>query len=512
VSETTKTRHPGQDSPIPLAKRQDVVLGEVIIRPSLRTLAGPDGEAKGEPRVIQVLLALVDAQGLVLSRDDLLRLCWDGRIVGDDAVNRAVAEVRRLISKVGASFVVETVPRVGYRLSGVDWSSQSPAEQLSVGRASRRDMIAGGIIALALLSGGGLALLIQRRRSEIDALIERGRVLQGGSEQGAQKAERLFREAIARDSTRADAWGWLAAVLGNYALAREAAERALALDRKEANARVVMAYQRRDLESWTQWEDELLAVLADAPDNAAALHNLTFFYQGMGRCRDSWIMNERAIRIEPFSSSAQHRRALKHWIFGRVAEADRVADQGMQLWPRNAQMWNARMLIYACTDRPLAALALLDDRASRPENLKPPSEASWRSALTAIATGARADIDRAIDTFEKFAPLAPGIAANAIMLCSQLGAVDAAYRFAEGLLVNRGVLVQRLRGSGIGDIYSESSWARTQFLFIPATTEFRADERFPGLCEQMGHVGYWRKRGVWPDAFVRGSLEPGKLI
>ena len=42
-----------------------------------------------DPRVMQVLVALTGAAGKVLSRDDLIALCWDGRIVGDNAINRS---------------------------------------------------------------------------------------------------------------------------------------------------------------------------------------------------------------------------------------------------------------------------------------------------------------------------------------------------------------------------------------------------------------------------------------
>ena len=112
-------------SPSPLARRKEIHLGEAVVRPSLRTVEGPRGSAKGEPRVIQVLVALADARGEVLSRDDLLQRCWEGRIVGDDAVNRAIGEVRRIIATTGAGFEVETVPRIGFRLTGVQWDDRS---------------------------------------------------------------------------------------------------------------------------------------------------------------------------------------------------------------------------------------------------------------------------------------------------------------------------------------------------------------------------------------------------
>ena len=512
MNEVSHPQSPESGTAIPLAKRADFTLGSTTVRPSLRTLEGPLGSAKGEPRVIQVLVALADARGTVLSRDDLLQLCWEGRIVGDDAINRAIAEVRRIAATVGAGFEVETVPRIGYRIIGVNWDAVSvlDAPQLRA-MAGRRKLLIGGIAVMAAVAGGGAALVYRSRSAEVDDLIERGRVLQGsGDPKGEQRAEVLFRQAIERDPKRADAWGWLASVLDDQHSAREAAQHALSLDPREPNARVVVAFQRLDLDSWTRWEDELLGVLADAPDNALALSLLTFFYQGMGRCKDSWLTNERAVRAEPFSPAHQHRRALKHWIFGRIGEADRVADQALRLWPRQPIVWNARMLIYACTDRAPAALALLDDVASRPVNLTAPSIDSWRAALTAISTRIQADVVRAVSVCTAAARLAPGLSANAIMFFSYLGELDAAYRVAGGLFEGQGTVVQKTRGSGINDIYSGSAWGRTQFLFIPATAPFRADARFPELCRRLGHVAYWQKRGIWPDPFVRGVLDPAK--
>ncbi|MBA4163812.1 MAG: hypothetical protein C0510_04135 [Erythrobacter sp.] len=496
----------------PLARCKDFLLGDVRVRPSLRSIVGPSGSATGEPRVIQVLVALAEARGAVLSRDDLLHLCWEGRIVGDDAINRAIAEVRRIAAAVGAGFVVETVPRIGYRLTGVDWESEPFPAELPAQSIGRRRVLASGAAAITVLAGGGAAILYRLRDAEFNALIERGRVLQGsGVPNGARRAEALFQKAIASDPRRASAWGWLAVVRADENSAREAALQAIALDPREPNARTVLAYQRRDLDTWTQWEDALLKILADAPDCAVALSHLAFFYQGMGRCMDSWSLNERAIRVEPFNSEHHHKRALKHWIFGRISDADMVADQALRLWPRRPEVWNARLLVYAFTERAPAALALLDDVASRPVDLTPPSIESWRAALNAFVTRSPADVARAVTTCTAAARLAPGLAANAIMAFSHLGELDAAYRVATGLFEGRGPVVQQARGKGIRDLYSGAEWGRTQFLFTPACALFRADPRFPDLCRRLGHLAYWRRRGIWPDRFVRGALDPAQF-
>jgi Tol biopolymer transport system component len=66
---------------------------------------------------MQVLVALARAHGAVVSRDELIRQCWGGRIVGDDAINRCVSKVRQLSELGGGkAFEIETIPRVGYRL------------------------------------------------------------------------------------------------------------------------------------------------------------------------------------------------------------------------------------------------------------------------------------------------------------------------------------------------------------------------------------------------------------
>ena len=109
-----------------LARRPDFQLGSAIVRPSMRTVEGPGGSVTTEPRVMQVLLAFADAGGAVLTRDDLLRTCWKGMFVGDDSINRAIAEVRRIARETGAGFGIETIPRIGYRLTGGAAASTRP--------------------------------------------------------------------------------------------------------------------------------------------------------------------------------------------------------------------------------------------------------------------------------------------------------------------------------------------------------------------------------------------------
>ena len=101
---------------VELAHEPDFVLGGIEVRPSLRELAGEGRQETIDPRVMQVLVALTRAKGRAVSRDDLIESCWDGVIVGDDAINRCINRLRKAGEASGNAFSIETIPRVGYRL------------------------------------------------------------------------------------------------------------------------------------------------------------------------------------------------------------------------------------------------------------------------------------------------------------------------------------------------------------------------------------------------------------
>jgi DNA-binding winged helix-turn-helix (wHTH) protein len=125
-----------------LARQQDFRLGALEVSPATREVsAGPFRDIL-EPRVMQVLVALARAEGTVVTRDDLTMSCWDGRVVGDDAINRVLGRLRKLaIDGSHAWFTVTTVRKVGYRLDAVRdrpaaeaRETPSEAPPLSLGR------------------------------------------------------------------------------------------------------------------------------------------------------------------------------------------------------------------------------------------------------------------------------------------------------------------------------------------------------------------------------------------
>ncbi len=118
--------------PVDLAREPDFTLGTLKVYPSRRQILGNGAQETVQPRVMQALVALVRAKGAVVSREDLIESCWEGIVVGDDAINRCIAKVRALANFAGPqSFEIETVPRVGYRLVTL-----SPDPESSTGQSA----------------------------------------------------------------------------------------------------------------------------------------------------------------------------------------------------------------------------------------------------------------------------------------------------------------------------------------------------------------------------------------
>src|SRR5215213_4325409 len=102
---------------VDLADEPDFDLGGMRVRPPELAVEFDGQRHELQPRVMQVLVALAKARPSVVSRDKLVELCWEGRIVGDDSVNRCILALRHLAQQLTPQpFSIETVPRVGYRL------------------------------------------------------------------------------------------------------------------------------------------------------------------------------------------------------------------------------------------------------------------------------------------------------------------------------------------------------------------------------------------------------------
>jgi DNA-binding winged helix-turn-helix (wHTH) protein len=220
------------------------------VHPATRQLIVGDRHETLEPRVMQVLVALFRAGGIV-TRDELIARCWDGRIVSDDAINRVLTRVRQAAADIGqGSISIETITKVGYRLSisGERKGATLPAApaRKSPGRLSRRGAIVGAIAVTtgATLAGvaafrgnptagvsdvpiGPAALRSRRRRSaEATELLDRTiAILMSGRSEDYQQAVAYMAEATRLEPNDPELLGALALAFAAARLTAPASER-----------------------------------------------------------------------------------------------------------------------------------------------------------------------------------------------------------------------------------------------------------------------------------------------
>lgn len=413
-------------------------------------------------------------------------------------------ELLRAIDRAASTAVAARAEHVAPPL--VSPTQQRRLPSMGKPSLSRRAMIGAGSAAVLALAGGGVWWATHSREDpQVRAAIDGARDGLGKQMVDEERAKALER-AVAIDPGNAEVLGMLALVsslvsqiveaekIPRYVgQAEKAARQALAIDKKEPNALLAMFELQGSTLDWSTRDRRLRDILATDPNNIIAISELTLLTQGTGMCRESWEWNERAIALEPLSLEFLGRRALKLWILGRTAEADKVADQLLALNPKNGWAWFVRFHLFVYTGRVRAARAMLDSEPTM--GGRKPLALVWNAALPAMEQRSSATIAKARDACIEGAKMAAQAAGPAVQIMASLGDLDTAFDIAYGLLLAKGQVVQQEAPD------ASTAWWRlsTQWLFTPAAAPLFPDPRFLPLCEGIGLTEYWRKRGEKPD-------------
>ncbi len=277
-----------------------------------------------------------------------------------------------------------------------------------------------------------------------------------------------------------------------------AAARALALDARQADARVALTMLRPAYGDWLEVEGKLRAILETAPSNIDALGSLAPVLKSVGRDAEACAIQERVAAQEALSPLHQYRLTYNLWTAGRLGEADRVIDRAIELWPLHPGVWSARLWLSAFTGRTAAALAQIDDADVRPPTLAPQVNV-LRLSINALQSRRPEMVEAAVAANVAAAKAGPAGSITGIMLLTALGRLDEAFSVANGYLLRRGSNVMPLRYADGQPAQSDQRHRKTLMLFIPVTAPLRADPRFIDICRGCGLADYWRRSGHWPD-------------
>lgn len=508
---------------IDLAHCADFSLGSIRVRPTSRELVGADGPVMIEPKVMQVLVALADARGRVVSRDELIEKCWSGRVVGEDAINRVIGKLRRVAEASGGAFSVETVARSGHRLLCNGFGTEDlggGSAPKAANRAWRPIWWLAPAAAAALLIVVGLRERAPTSHPPAPAgmpaavtdLETRGLSLmfENTPEQTAE-AVGYLRQATALAPRAAPVWGSLAmsyvlslgwAPPGERATVaarvRDAANRGLGLDPRESRSAAALVSLEPTFGNWMAKAMALAAAKTHArPDTGPLAFQEVQFLMATGR-------NQAALAaIRPVVAASP----LVPWIraayidllasAGSLADADREADAAGQIFPRDKLIWFTRFDLAMFNGRPERALAMAADRSGWPKQASNAQiELAARTARAIISRNV-ADTDALLSALAATATSGQADAERAIRAAAILGRPDIALSVARRLYRDRPTATPR------DTILPNIGWPSdadppTALLFLSPAGPLWGDPAFLALMEEIGLPAYWRRAGP-PD-------------
>jgi DNA-binding winged helix-turn-helix (wHTH) protein/cytochrome c-type biogenesis protein CcmH/NrfG len=254
------------------------------------------------PKAYDVLVALVQQRGRLVTKDELLRRLWPGSFVEEGGLSVHVSALRKALGEdAHRPFYIETVARSGYRFIAAV-TSDPAGEKPSAPSAMARP------VELYELVGRGRSHLLSGSYFELPAAVD------------------AFRSAIEIDPTYAPAHAGLArarCVQATFRVvphqeafteAKASALRALAMDSASADAQVALGTVLFLSEwDWTAAERSLQRALEINPDHTEALLQYGSLQEALGRLDDGLRCKQQALARDPRSPGVLVQIAISYW-------------------------------------------------------------------------------------------------------------------------------------------------------------------------------------------------------
>ena len=129
-------------------------LGDLEVHPASGEVRARRGVERLRPLLMDVLLRLAASPGEVVRRETLLEEVWPRRMVNDEVLSRAIAELRTALGDdARQARYIETLPKIGYRLA-------APVGPLEPGAAEAAAAPARSTALAAWTGAGAMALVL----------------------------------------------------------------------------------------------------------------------------------------------------------------------------------------------------------------------------------------------------------------------------------------------------------------------------------------------------------------
>jgi DNA-binding winged helix-turn-helix (wHTH) protein/lipopolysaccharide biosynthesis regulator YciM len=254
------------------------------------------------PKAYDVLVALVQQRGRLVTKDELLKRLWPESFVEEGILNVYVSALRKALGgDTRRAAYIETVARSGYRFIAAVTCDLGHEKPLTPSTRARP-------VELYELVGRGRSHLLSGSYFELPAAVD------------------AFRSAIEIDPTYAPAHAGLArarclqAVFRAvphqeaFAEAKASALRALAMDSASADAQVALGTVLFLSEwDWTAAERSLCRALEINPDHTEALLQYGSLEETFGRLDEALRYKQQALAHDPKSAGVLVQIAISYW-------------------------------------------------------------------------------------------------------------------------------------------------------------------------------------------------------
>jgi DNA-binding winged helix-turn-helix (wHTH) protein len=254
------------------------------------------------PKAYDVLVALVQQRGRLVTKDELLKRLWPESFVEEGGLTVQVSALRKALGEdAQRPIYIETVARSGYRFIAAvtcDLAHQKPLTPSAITRP----------VELYELVGRGRSHLLSGSYFELPAAVD------------------AFRSAIEVDPTYAPAHAGLARARcvqatsravphqEAFAEAKASALRALAMDSASADAQVALGTVLFLSEwDWTASGRSLQRALEINPDHTEALLQYGSLQEALGRLDDGLRCKQQALARDPRSPGVLVQIANSYW-------------------------------------------------------------------------------------------------------------------------------------------------------------------------------------------------------
>ena len=448
------------------------------------------------PKAFDLLVYLVEHQGHLVGKDQLMEAVWKNSYVEEGNLPRTIHVLRRVLGTGdnGAEYI-ETVPTKGYRfLARVTCSDGAPAPlELPIGSAptgpeTSRDagrpvprvLVASAIGLLILLlagfawrkldsseasrglipptSSGAAYMQYQTGRLHMERQHRGDHAAALASFEKATELDPHFADAYAGKADAAIFLYWASGSHDDIARARIAVNKAIELDPRSSYARTLLCRIRSTYDwDFAGAEAECRRAVDLAPQNHEARKELAFLLNSIGRKDEALREMELAIALAPTSHNKRSRGVLLYYA-RRFDEAIAQFKQVEATDPEfsESNRWAARCFEQK-KDYAQALEYIIKHRQA--VGAKPEAIALLRRAF---ATGGWPEVLRALLAEGK-----PKANIEAAGTFAQLGEIDKGIEVLEAMIKERRVLI----------VHMESD---------PRLDPLRSDPRFEELARRVG--------------------------